>query len=95
MADLDTTDGLIRTGTHLVAGGGGAGLVAWLSRFFRAKEQQAVATELALLRRDLEGLSKQLEKHENINERVALLEQSVKALHSRFDDVVRGARRRR
>lgn len=85
MADPDTTDGLMKAGTHIVAGGGGAGLVAWLSRLFQAKESQAVATELALLRNDVTNLAKALERQAGLGERVALLEASVRAAHERID----------
>lgn len=95
MADPDMTDGLIRTGTHLVSGGGGAGLAVWLSRLFQAKESQAMATELALLRNDVNGLTKALDKHANVNERLALVESSLKALHARMDDIEPSSKRGR
>ena len=70
-------------------------LTTWASRFFKAREQQAVATELALLRQELTALAKQIEKHENVNERLALVEASLKAMHERFDAVEKSRRRAR
>jgi len=95
MADSETIDGLIKASTHLGAGAGGAGIVAWLSRMFQARESQAVATELALLRNDVTTLAKALERHEALGERVALLEASLRALHERFDSFDQKSRRRR
>lgn len=95
MADPDATDQIIRAGTHLAAGGGGAGLVAWLSRLVQAKESQAITTELALLRNDVNNLSKSIAKHENVNERLALVESSLKAVHERMDGLDPKSKRRR
>ena len=93
MADL--ADTAVQAATHIAAGGGGAGVVAWLSRMFQARESQAVATELALLRNDVNNLTKKIEKHENVNERLALCESSLKALHARIDDIDPKSRRGR
>lgn len=95
MGDPDVTDMAVRTATHIAAGGGGAGLVAWLSRAFQAKESQAVATELALLRSDVNHLSAAIAKHENVNERLALVESSLKAVHERLDSLDPKSKRRR
>lgn len=93
MSDLD----MGQHGTTVaVSGTALATLVTnWLSRFFKAKEQQAVITELALLRKEIDMLTKQFEKHEKVNERLALVEKSLTAMHERFDGYDQKTRRRR
>jgi hypothetical protein len=95
MSDPDSTDALMKAGTHILAGGGTGGLVAWASHWLKSKESQAMTTELALLRNDVNGLSKSLEKHANVNERLALVESSLKALHNRMDDLDPKSKRNR
>lgn len=93
MGDPDTSDQLIRAATHVAAGGGGAGLVAWLSRLFQAKEAQEVSTRLALIEQALTNIASDLKKHEGLGERLALAEQALKALHSRMDSYDAAGRR--
>lgn len=81
---------LVKMGTHAFTGVGGGGLVAFLMRMFASKEAQEVSTRLALIEQRLADMTSALVKHGDMGERVALLEQSVKALHERLD----GKRRR-
>jgi hypothetical protein len=74
MSDPSVNDGLLEAGKLLGAVGGGGGLVAFLSRLIQSRESQAVATELALLRRDVEQLNQKLASRERDGERLALLE---------------------
>lgn len=80
----DPTD-LANIATHggvAVAASGGVGaFMKWL----QGREAESVRTELALLRQELTGLAKTLEKHADLGERVALLERDIKAMHERLD----------
>jgi hypothetical protein len=100
MSDPDITDQLIKTGTHIAAGGGGAGLVGlwnkWRSekqseRIERILNEQNIA--LALLKQQLETIAIELKRHEDFGERLALVEQKANAAHMRIDDLP-GKRRR-
>lgn len=102
MGDPDVTDQLIRTGTHIAAGGGGAGIVGlwnkWRSekrdeRLERILNDQNVA--LALMKQQLEVIAAELKRHENFGERLALAEQTVKALHERMNAYDGGRARER
>lgn len=75
--------------THLGGAGGAAAIATALMRWLAGKEATEVATRLALLEAKLDEALKALSKHEAIGERVALLEQSVKAIHERLDGQAR------
>lgn len=81
------SDGLdsLTIGTSGGVGVLAAAITASISRFFAGKEAQGVATKLAVIEEQLKTLTSELKRHGEIGERVALLEQSVKALHERFD----------
>lgn len=87
MADPNAIDGDLMTSvaTHGVGAIGSGSLGAWLMNLFRSKSEREVATQLALLRNDMDRVLKVIEKHDAIAERVALLEASVKAVHARLD----------
>jgi len=87
----DGTD-LMSLGTHGGVGALAAAITTAVSRIFAGKEAQAVTTKLAVIEEQLKNLTAAIEKHGELGERVALLEQSVKALHERFDGK-RGPRR--
>lgn len=61
------------------------GLGAWLMNWLRSKGERDVATQLALLRNDMNRVLESLAKAEKLAERVALLESSVSAVHARLD----------
>lgn len=77
-----------------VAGGTGAAVMAFM-RWLQGKEAQSVATQLALINQRLEQVTLALQKHEGLGERLALAEQTIKALHSRMDAYDAGAGRKR
>lgn len=89
----DPTDPtLINIGTHTGVGALAAALTTAVSRFFTgreaaeaAKASQEVSTRLAVIEEQLKTLTSGLGKHAELGERVALLEQSTKALHERLD----------
>jgi ABC-type Fe3+ transport system substrate-binding protein len=87
LSDIDLASVATHGGAVLAASGSVAGFMRWLA----GKEAQSVATELALLRNDVTALTKLMEKHADLGERVALLERDVKAAHERLD----GKRRQR
>lgn len=58
----------------------GSGGVAAFMRWVQGKDAQNVATQLALMRQQLDHLAASFAKHENIGERMALLEQDHTAL---------------
>lgn len=70
---------------HGVGALGSGGIGAWLMNFLRSKGEREVATQLALLRSDMDRVLKSIDKHDTLAERVALLEASAKALHARLD----------
>lgn len=78
---------LVTVGTHAASGGGAGVLVAALMRLFQSREAAAVRTELALLGQQVGALATAIEKQSSLGERVALAEQSLKALHGRVDDL--------
>lgn len=83
-------DGLPDIGSVLTSTGsalGGAGLIGAFMRWAKSKEAEAVTTDLALIKQQLAQLVESSRKHEGMAERVALLEQSVRALHDRLDGV--------
>lgn len=88
MSEVDLASAATHGGAALAASGGVAAFMRWLA----GKEAQSVATELALLRNDVTALTKLMEKHADLGERVALLERDVKAAHERLDGK-RGTRR--
>lgn len=80
----DPTD-LASIATHggvAVAASGGMGA---FMRWIQGREAESVRTELALLRQELNALTKIMEKHSDLGERVALIERDVIALHERMD----------
>ena len=84
--------------THGGVGIGAAALTTWLGRFFASKEQQQIATQLALLSQKMDALSVAVEKHADLGERVGMVEASAKRAHERLDkleDKLEEPRRRR
>jgi len=55
----------------------------------------SLSGDQALIHRDIETLAKALSKHENTNERIALLESSLKRVHDRLDAVDPPGKRRK
>ncbi len=55
----------------------------------------SLSGDQALIHRDIEMFAKLLAKHENTNERIALLESSMKRIHERLDVVDPSAKRRK
>lgn len=68
---------LITIGTHGGVGVGSGVLVAFLTRFFASKESQEVASKLAVIEQQLETLTKTLDAHAELGERVAALEEAI------------------
>lgn len=64
---------------------GSSGLVAAFMRWVAGREAGQVATRLAVIEEQLKTLTAALDRHGELGERVALLEQSVKAVHERLD----------
>ena len=96
MDNPDVTDQLIRTGTHIAAGGGGAGIVGLWNKWRSEKRDERLEhilndqnVALALMKQQLEVIAAELKRHENFGERLALVEQKVMAAHSRLDEVKR------
>ncbi len=85
MADLLAIDELVKVGGPAIVGSTG---VAAFMRWVQGKDAQNVATQLALMRQQLDQLVASAAKHETAGERIALLEQDVKALHERVDALV-------
>lgn len=84
MSDPIDIAGLASHGGTAILGAGGVGaLMRWLS----GKEAQAVSTQLALMEQKIDQLVAGSEKADSMREDVALLKQTVKALHERVDRV--------
>lgn len=81
-------------GKHVGSGVGGAGLVGFAMRFLWGKEQTETATRLALIEEKLTRLLEAQTKHDGYGERLALVEQSLKAVHERLDGVQPPRRKR-
>lgn len=64
---------------------GSSGLVAGFMRWIAGREAQEVATRLAVMEEQLKTLVQALNKHGDLGERMALVEQSLKAVHDRMD----------
>jgi TolA-binding protein len=102
MADPDITDSLVKVASHGGAGGLGGVIVGlwhkWRSDAREERLEQILQdqnTQLAVMQQQLGTLEKLLEKHSDLGERLALQEQSTKALHARMDAYDAGAGRRR
>ncbi len=78
---------LVTLGTHGGTAAGTGLLVTWVSRFFASKEQQQIATQLALLAQKLDSLSVSVDKHADLGERVGMVEASAKRSHERLDKI--------
>lgn len=79
------SDEILEIGKHVGSGVGGAGLVGFAMRYLWGREQTETATRLALIEEKLTRLLETQEKHNGFGERLALVEQAVKAAHERLD----------
>lgn len=89
----DPTD-LAATATHVASGLGGAGGVGLLMRLLHSKEAQRMETTLAVLVAKVDQIAESQKKHDNFGERLALVEQSLKAVHERQDGLQTRRRKR-
>lgn len=85
---------LVAVGTHVATGLGGAGAVGTLLRWMQSREARNVETTLAVLVEKVNQIAESQRKHENFGERLALVEQSLKAAHIRLDGVQPERRKR-
>jgi len=81
MCMSDPLDVVTTAGTAI----GSSGIVAGFMRWIAGREAAEVATRLAVIEEQLKQLTSTLAKHGEMGERVALLEQAVKAVHERLD----------
>lgn len=89
----DPTD-MAAVGTHVVTGLGGAGAVGALLRWFQGREASRMETTLAVLVSKVDQIADNQKKHDNFGERLALVEQAVKAAHDRVDSLQNDRRKR-
>lgn len=85
MSDGSEVD-LARIGSHAVAGGGGAGLVGLVMRFFQSREAQAMRDEFIAMRGDVKHLIEAVAEHKKIFEDVVEIKLAARALHKRVDE---------
>lgn len=109
VADPDSTADMVKAGTYVATAGVSSTLTALFNRWRHGEEKRALAAELkslgseiaslrgdqALIHKDIETLVKALAKHENTNERIALLESSLKRVHERLDAFDPSGKRRK
>ena len=82
--------------THPGTVAGGSGItVAAIFRWLQGREARELSTQIALMQQKLDAMAVAMEKHSGMGERLALAEQSLKALHSRMDAYDSNPRRRR
>ena len=75
--------------------GGASALVLAIGRWFQGREAREARDELIAMRKDISALLESMKKHEGFGERLALLEASNRALHSRMDGYDASGRRKR
>jgi len=86
---------LVDVVTHpATTAGGASAIVMGFMRWLQGKEAREARDELIAMRKDITALLESMKKHEGYGERLALLEASNRALHSRMDGYDAKGRRR-